>query len=102
MQSPTGLLSRLTGALTRWSVRLRRKIEPDLKQPQLIVTVPGEGYRFDGLERCTARLDLKAADLGPTHLKNIAEPSHVYSLEAGQPAEPKPASPATATVKQAS
>src|SRR6516164_6810888 len=33
-------------------VRLRRKIEPDLKHPQLIVTVPGEGYRFDGLERC--------------------------------------------------
>ena len=30
-------------------VRLRRKIEPDPKQPRLIVTVPGEGYRFDGL-----------------------------------------------------
>ena len=29
--------------------RLRRKIEPDLKMPRLIVTVPGEGYRFDGL-----------------------------------------------------
>jgi TolB-like protein/DNA-binding winged helix-turn-helix (wHTH) protein len=29
--------------------RLRRKIEPDPKQPRLIVTVPGEGYRFDGL-----------------------------------------------------
>ena len=29
-------------------VRLRRKIEPDPKQPRLIVTVPGEGYRFDG------------------------------------------------------
>jgi two-component system OmpR family response regulator len=39
-------------------VRLRRKIEPDLKQPRLIVTVPGEGYRFDGLERCASRLDL--------------------------------------------
>jgi adenylate cyclase len=26
--------------------RLRRKIEPDPKQPSLIVTVPGEGYRF--------------------------------------------------------
>src|SRR5215469_12914625 len=31
--------------------RLRRKIEPDPKEPQLIVTVPGEGYRFDGLSR---------------------------------------------------
>jgi DNA-binding winged helix-turn-helix (wHTH) protein len=28
--------------------RLRKKIEPDPKQPRLIVTVPGEGYRFDG------------------------------------------------------
>ena len=24
-------------------------MEPDPKQPRLIVTVPGEGYRFDGL-----------------------------------------------------
>ena len=31
--------------------RLRKKIEPDPKQPRLIVTVPGEGYRFDGLTR---------------------------------------------------
>jgi TolB-like protein/DNA-binding winged helix-turn-helix (wHTH) protein len=73
-------------------VRLRRKIEPDLKQPRLIVTVPGEGYRFDGLERCASRLDLKAADLDPTEVKNIAEPVQVYSLEVGQPAEVKLAS----------
>jgi adenylate cyclase len=31
--------------------RLRRKIEPDPKEPRLIVTVPGEGYRFDGLTK---------------------------------------------------
>ena len=31
--------------------KLRRKIELDLKQPRLIVTVPGEGYRFDGLAK---------------------------------------------------
>jgi pimeloyl-ACP methyl ester carboxylesterase/DNA-binding winged helix-turn-helix (wHTH) protein len=29
--------------------RLRRKIEADPKKPRLIVTVPGEGYRFEGL-----------------------------------------------------
>jgi TolB-like protein/DNA-binding winged helix-turn-helix (wHTH) protein len=33
--------------------RLRRKIEPNPKQPCLIVTVPGEGYRFGGLNRET-------------------------------------------------
>jgi adenylate cyclase len=31
--------------------RLRKKIEVDAKQPRLIVTIPGEGYRFDGLTR---------------------------------------------------
>ena len=31
--------------------RLRKKIEADPKQPRLIVTVAGEGYRFDGLTR---------------------------------------------------
>ena len=31
--------------------KLRRKIEPDSKPPRLIVTVPGEGYRFDGLAK---------------------------------------------------
>jgi adenylate cyclase len=36
------------------------------------------------------RLDLGVTDLGPTRLKNIAEPVHVYSLEAGVPAKAKP------------
>jgi adenylate cyclase len=31
--------------------KLRRKIEPDSKQPRLIITVPGEGYRFDGMAK---------------------------------------------------
>jgi DNA-binding response OmpR family regulator len=35
--------------------RLRKKIEADPKQPRLIVTVPGEGYRFDGLTRSLCR-----------------------------------------------
>jgi adenylate cyclase len=36
-------------------------------------------------------LDLKAADLGPTQLKNIAEPVRVYSVEVDQPSQAKPA-----------
>ena len=38
------------------------------------------------------RLDLAVSDLGPTQLKNIAEPVHVYSLVAGAPAKTKQAS----------
>jgi adenylate cyclase len=36
------------------------------------------------------RLEMAVSDLGATQLKNIAEPVHVYSLEVGQPAQPKP------------
>ena len=39
------------------------------------------------------RLDLAVADLGPTQLKNIAEPVRVYSLEVGKPALAKRAEP---------
>jgi pimeloyl-ACP methyl ester carboxylesterase/DNA-binding winged helix-turn-helix (wHTH) protein len=38
--------------------KLRRKIETDPKEPCLIVTVPGEGYRFDGLTRTFDRKSL--------------------------------------------
>jgi adenylate cyclase len=37
------------------------------------------------------RLDLQVSDLGPTQLKNIAEPIRVYSLQVGHPAKAKPA-----------
>src|SRR5271166_5580352 len=37
------------------------------------------------------RLDLAAADLGPTQLKNIVEPIRVYALQVGVPAQAKPA-----------
>jgi class 3 adenylate cyclase len=42
------------------------------------------------------RLEMAVSDLGATQLKNIAEPVHVYSLEVGQPAQPKPSVPAAA------
>ena len=41
------------------------------------------------------RLDLAVTDLGPTELKNIAQPIHVYSLQVGVPAQAKPAEPVT-------
>src|SRR3984885_15159415 len=37
------------------------------------------------------RLDLAVSDLGPTQLKNIAEPIRVYWLQHGEPAQAKPA-----------
>jgi TolB-like protein/class 3 adenylate cyclase/Flp pilus assembly protein TadD len=37
------------------------------------------------------RLDLKVSDLGPTQLKNIAEPIRVYSLKVDQSPQPTPA-----------
>ncbi len=37
----------------------------------------------DAYRQVKQRLDLKVSDLGPTQLKNIAEPIRVYSLEVG-------------------
>jgi adenylate cyclase len=45
----------------------------------------------DAYRQVKGRLDLAVADLGPTHLKNIAEPIRVYSLRVGVPAKAKPA-----------
>ncbi len=39
------------------------------------------------------RLDLAVTDLGPTQLKNIAEPMRVYSLEVAKLAQAKPTKP---------
>ena len=47
----------------------------------------------DAYRQVKGRLDLPAADLGPTQLKNIAEPIRIYSLQVGAPAQPKPAEP---------
>jgi hypothetical protein len=45
----------------------------------------------DAYRHVRARLDLAVNDLGPTQLKNIAEPMRLYSLEVGVPAQPRPA-----------
>jgi TolB-like protein/class 3 adenylate cyclase/Tfp pilus assembly protein PilF len=50
----------------------------------------------DAYRQVKGRLDLAVSDLGPTQLKNIADPVRVYSLEVGKPAQvrkTKPASP---------
>ena len=44
----------------------------------------------DAYRQVKRRLDLKVSDLGPTQLKNIAEPVQVYSLEVGQPSKRSP------------
>jgi TolB-like protein/class 3 adenylate cyclase/Tfp pilus assembly protein PilF len=49
----------------------------------------------DAFRQVKGRLDLAVSDLGPTQLKNIAEPIRVYSLEVGVPAQGKPAEPVT-------
>jgi TolB-like protein len=54
----------------------------------------------DAYRQVKQRLDLEVTDLGPTLLKNIAEPIRVYSLDVGQPARVKPA-PAPAPEKSA-
>ena len=48
----------------------------------------------DAYRQVKGRLDLAVSDLGPTQLKNIAEPIRVYSLEVGKPAQAKPATEA--------
>src|SRR5271166_1147328 len=47
----------------------------------------------DAYRQVKGRLDLAVTDLGPTQLKNIAEPIRVYSLEIGAPARAKPREP---------
>jgi TolB-like protein/class 3 adenylate cyclase/Tfp pilus assembly protein PilF len=45
----------------------------------------------DAYRQIKGRLDPAVIDLGPTQLKNIAEPIRVYSLQVGIPAQAKPA-----------
>jgi adenylate cyclase len=48
----------------------------------------------DAYRQVKGRLDLAVSDLGPTQLKNIAEPVRIYSLQVGVPAKAKPATEA--------
>src|ERR1700691_2006794 len=50
----------------------------------------------DAFRQVKGRLDLAVTDLGPTALKNIAEPVRAYSLQVGMPAGARPATQARA------
>ena len=60
---------------------------------------PGSIYLSeDAYRQVKGRLDLAVADLGPTQLKNIAEPIRVYSLHVGLSAQVRPAQPAVPAI----
>ena len=54
----------------------------------------------DAYRQVRARLDLTVNDLGPTQLKNIAEPIRTYSVEVGTTAQVKPATVAKPTAAE--
>src|SRR6202140_2230344 len=47
----------------------------------------------DAYRQVKARLDLAVSELGPTQLKNIAEPMRVYLLQVAVPGQTMPAAP---------
>jgi adenylate cyclase len=56
------------------------------------IAAPGEiCLSEDAYRQVKGRLDLAVRDLGPTQLKNIADPIRVYSLDVGMPAVARPA-----------
>jgi adenylate cyclase len=61
------------------AARLERMAEPGA------ICLSEDAYR-----QVRGRLDLAVTDLGPTRLKNIAEPIRVYSLQVGVPAQAMP------------
>ena len=59
-----------------------------------VLRSPGRfAFPEDAYRQVKGRLDLEVSDLGPTQLKNIAEPVRVYSLEVGAAAHATVATP---------
>jgi len=52
----------------------------------------------DAYRQVKGRIDLAVTDLGPTRLKNIADPIRVYSLQVGVPAQARRAETAASAV----
>jgi adenylate cyclase len=55
----------------------------------------------DAYRQVKGRLDLAVSNLGPTQLKNIAEPIGLYSLQVGAPAQTKRARPSAGKIRSA-
>jgi class 3 adenylate cyclase len=55
----------------------------------------------DAYRQVKSRLDLLVTDLGATHLKNIAEPMRVYSLQVGSAVQTKPTPAAQVSAPEA-
>jgi two-component system OmpR family response regulator len=72
--------------------RLRRKIEPDPKTPRLIVTVPGEGYRFTAKPQAVvASAETSGAvalTAEPSEMKALATPARATGVQANAPGPP--------------
>jgi TolB-like protein/DNA-binding winged helix-turn-helix (wHTH) protein len=83
--------------------KLRRKIEPDPKAPCVIVTVSGQGYRFDGLTKTllSGQEPPLAVPATPDEARRPAQDSEGSSPQGAErtlaEAEPKPALHPTAT-----
>ena len=65
--------------------RLRRKIEPDLRRPSIIVTVPGAGYKLAAAAREAKPPSRPSTPAPPTRLDaalRAPERRHITSLAA--------------------
>ena len=87
---PLELFDRSVDALVG---RLRRKIEPDPKTPRLIVTVPGEGYRFDGLAPALRGAPADGATESDIQVAPNAAEAAPMAARPADPAQPNGASP---------
>jgi adenylate cyclase len=106
----TGLVERKCGRAARAPHRISRRHSPRRRVEEADGDLMGDGVniaaRLEGIAKPGAiclsedayrqvkgRLDLAVTDLGPTRLKNIAEPIRVYTLQVGAPTVAKPAMP---------
>jgi adenylate cyclase len=117
MEVMTGLIERNAGVLPERRIEFRVGIhlgdiveesDGDLMGDGVNIAARLEGIAKpgaiclseDAYRQVKGRLDLAVTDLGPTPLKNIADPIRVYSLEVGQPAQAKPAATVAAATSE--